>query len=590
MDPFIATDAELVRLQASMGAYDYIIVGGGFAGALLAEELVKKQKKVLLIEKGVPTFSTHICNTARPSFARGEDDSPEGNETIYNKLKSWVQLADGSDQDYGGGPLICLGGRSLVWGLWIPRSSPEVLSAKFPPQVANEIQATYYQKAFNIVTNGSQQNDIYPRGSPGFNATSVATTLSEVTAAVQDWIAPGHKLDLGPLATELVSSSPYQFPQGAFSTIEAILNRIYARDPYLTVLMGADVLSLELSKPNENNKQAKTLTFRMMSDQSVYTIPTDNSKVILSAGTIPTAQIALRSGLRAHNPLVGKGLIDHAIYAVRFAREAAHSSKDPVLLQTYVDLFKNIPGVGPTRALLTVTVNNNFFLAGKTTVPISQYMTRDGGTIAPTQGKAAMAAPANDFDTIAVLIEFGADLDDYNEVVNIPAPHPVIRMKRHQTHASEEEQIEMQNLATRVRNTVIKDVLESNTSTSVGVTPTPGNTLPQVPDANTPSPRLTLLPSGIFAHEVGTMRMPKADGTGGVVDQNLLVHGFNNLYACDSSVLPYSVEANPALTLSAVTMRFADHLTGIDTSATTTTTTAATTTTTTAATTTTPRV
>lgn len=303
----------------------------------------------------------------------------------------------------------------------------------------------------------------------------------------------------------------------------------------------------------------------MTSNQAVYTLPTEGSQVILSAGTIPTAQIALRSGLQAHNPLVGKGLIDHAIYAVRFARESTHTSKDPVLLQTYIDLFTDIPDVDTTRALLTVTVNNNFFLAGKTTLPISQYMKRNGGLIAPVTGRAAMVE--DDFDTIAVLIEFGAELNDDNEVLNIPAPHPVIRMKRHELHSSEAEQIEMQTLATRIRNTVIKDVLESGSFGSPqdgvsGIDPSQGIHFPQLPDADTPSPRLTLLPGGIFAHEVGTMRMPAADGTPGVVDDNLLVNGFKNLYACDSSVLPYSVEANPALTLSAVTLRLADYLTG----------------------------
>ena len=257
MDPFIATDPERVARQAALGAYEYIIVGGGFAGGVLAESLARKQKKVLLIEKGFPIFSTHICNTARPSFARGEDDSPEGNETIYNKLKSWVQLADGSDQDYAGGPLVCLGGRSLVWGLWTPRSSQEVLDANFPSSVVDDLTSTYYDQAFSLVTNGSQDlNNPYPINSPNWEVKQqdFATGMAEVRTAVQSWIAPGYDLQYGTVATELVSSSPYRFPQGAYSTVESVLNRIYARDPYLTVIMGAEVLSLDLSKPSEPTK------------------------------------------------------------------------------------------------------------------------------------------------------------------------------------------------------------------------------------------------------------------------------------------------------------------------------------------------
>ena len=288
------------------------------------------------------------------------------------------------------------------------------------------------------------------------------------------------------------------------------------------------------------------MTFRSSNDNRVHTIPTSDSKVILSAGTLPTAQIALRSGLHLHNPLVGKGLIDHAIYAVRFARESAHASKDPMLFQTYVDLFSGVEGVGKTRALLSVTINNNLFLAGKSSLPISQYMTKNNTMLPPNDGKKAMSE--GDFDTIAILVEFDADLVDDNEVLNVPAPHPVIRLKRHQTHTSEPEQQEMQDLATRVRNMVIESILDPNAKNATG--------------DQDPSPRLTLLGAGIYAHEVGTMRMPRPGDKPGVVTEDLQVQGFQNLYACDLSVMPHSVEANPTLTLTALTLRFADHLTG----------------------------
>jgi len=80
------------------------------------------------------------------------------------------------------------------------------------------------------------------------------------------------------------------------------------------------------------------------------------------------------------------------------------------------------------------------------------------------------------------------------------------------------------------------------------------------------APRLSLLGAGIFAHEVGTMRMDAPSGlcgtrdVKGVVDTNLLVRGFVNLHVCDLSVFPYSPEANPTLTLAALSMRLADHL------------------------------
>jgi choline dehydrogenase-like flavoprotein len=64
---------------------------------------------------------------------------------------------------------------------------------------------------------------------------------------------------------------------------------------------------------------------------------------------------------------------------------------------------------------------------------------------------------------------------------------------------------------------------------------------------------------GGVAHEVGTLRM-SADGTG-VVDENLKHVDYDNVFACDNSVFPASPAANPSLTLAALAIRLAQHLT-----------------------------
>ena len=74
---------------------------------------------------------------------------------------------------------------------------------------------------------------------------------------------------------------------------------------------------------------------------------------------------------------------------------------------------------------------------------------------------------------------------------------------------------------------------------------------------------LDLVPAklGGVSHEVGTLRM-SSDAATGVVDQNLKVHGMDDLYACDLSVFPTSPAANPSLTLVALAMRLAKELAG----------------------------
>lgn len=59
-------------------------------------------------------------------------------------------------------------------------------------------------------------------------------------------------------------------------------------------------------------------------------------------------------------------------------------------------------------------------------------------------------------------------------------------------------------------------------------------------------------------HAGGTLRM-SGDGSG-VVDADLRFVALDNLYAVDNSVFPFIPAANPALTLSALSLRLADHL------------------------------
>jgi len=61
-------------------------------------------------------------------------------------------------------------------------------------------------------------------------------------------------------------------------------------------------------------------------------------------------------------------------------------------------------------------------------------------------------------------------------------------------------------------------------------------------------------------HHMGTTRMAD-DPTRGVVDRDCKVHGVENLYIAGSSVFPTGGWANPTLTIVALALRLADHLT-----------------------------
>ena len=63
-------------------------------------------------------------------------------------------------------------------------------------------------------------------------------------------------------------------------------------------------------------------------------------------------------------------------------------------------------------------------------------------------------------------------------------------------------------------------------------------------------------------HTSGTCRMA-ATPEDGVTDENLKVFGMDNLWICSNAVFPSGAAVNPTLTLTAVSMRLADHFIGL---------------------------
>jgi choline dehydrogenase-like flavoprotein len=64
----------------------------------------------------------------------------------------------------------------------------------------------------------------------------------------------------------------------------------------------------------------------------------------------------------------------------------------------------------------------------------------------------------------------------------------------------------------------------------------------------------------MYAHHLGATRM-SADPEDGVVDPNCQVHGVESVFVASASAFPTSGGANPTLTLLALTIRLAEHLT-----------------------------
>lgn len=252
MNRILSTDPDLVGMLTKLDTYDYIIVGSGFGGGLLGDVLASRNKRVLIIERGDLLFSTHVLNTSRPFYGRGSSNSAEGNESIYDDVKAKVRCTEGSDP-YIGGPVYCVGGRSNLWGIWTPQISRKTLEAWFPPDVVTylldprgEQNRNGYQDAFDRMTANSQAEAIYPEGSGQMTSEEIDDVRVKLQAAI-----PESSFDLMPVAAQFNSAAAYRFPQGAYSTTLALVNRMYANNRDLTMLLNTEVLAVNDAEDGE---------------------------------------------------------------------------------------------------------------------------------------------------------------------------------------------------------------------------------------------------------------------------------------------------------------------------------------------------
>lgn len=103
-------------------------------------------------------------------------------------------------------------------------------------------------------------------------------------------------------------------PQGAHSTVDYLLDLFYAKNQFLTVIVDAEVLCFEMDKLQ---REIEHVLFRDKTQQ-IRKVKA-NTAVVLSAGTIDSARIALNSRLhhKVDSSFTGKGLMDHEIWGVR---------------------------------------------------------------------------------------------------------------------------------------------------------------------------------------------------------------------------------------------------------------------------------
>lgn len=547
MNKFLSANLSDVRRLCENGFYDYIIVGSGMGGGVLAQHLVENgpKAKVLLIERGGTTFTTHCLNGPRPHWSHKIPEGPSQDvDIVFNALKVPVNTVSQSSYPHVGGEMHCLGGKANVWGLYSPKLHPEQLRAHFPEDVCSYLlDKGGYNRAYKLLSNDPDASIDRPYPDNGAVSTHAVDKISSVIGSLDEgtkgW---GCAFTNCALAAEFGSRRPeralYQFSMGAFSPVNWIMDRVYNRDERLTVLPNMRVLAVNRGADNPSAIATLTVLDASGSEQE---IPVSKAKVILSAGTLGTPSIALRSGLgegcRPAAPsgtLAGRGLTDHDIWGTRFSiLQGPHLESldgQPLKLNSWVKF-------GDEFVLVNIAVNADTFMSQTRDRMPTAYLGEGLEEVSEKKFE-ELKKEGVTRSVVQVAFSLGAPLQDANRVLNLPDPGTTIQIEK-------------------VRDNSAYIPLMQRLAQDIGAAlgRKDGDAENQPPLAGVGKAGF-----GVVGHEVGTMRMGK-DGEG-VVDQDLKVNGLENLYCCDLSVFPVSPAANPSLTLVALAQRLGDYLIG----------------------------
>jgi hypothetical protein len=620
MEKLISSKLDLVTRLCAAGHYDYIIVGSGIGGGILARTLVEDDERsaieretikssdtsnkprparVLIIDRGGMLFSTHCLNTPSPRWNKSWFEGPSmDTDMVFNAVKDYVSTATSQSEAYVGGPVYALGGRSTVWGLYTPPIDEEQVEAFFPSEVHRYLYGkdtgspiAGYNAAYRTLVNNSEASILSPYPENGPINTNVMDSIREIIASLSSLKHQSTHLykisrpfQCSPMAAEFVPQDPntmmYRMPMCGYSTVSWILDKVFNKSERLNVLANTQVVAVNRAgtvcegNAKDPRYQAESLTVLDHRGKE-RTLPTGGAKVILSAGSIGTATIALHSGLQttpggATLP-VGKGLTDHDIWGTRFKFYGGpllkKFGKQALRLDSWVAMQAlGIDGAlhwtkNGERCLVNITINADSFLgraydnASPTQffdkqmrlVPFEQYMKlghkddekRDseenetqGGNHNLNQGAAPSGFPPkpNEEFVIQIVFCFPSPLVKDNRVLGLPEPVPTVEVSKDDTSKYIPA---MQQLAQDIRTCLSDGAREKEKQSDKGEEREEEQEKKlmegcegedeKTPQKTLPIPEVRRAGFGVVAHEVGTMRMPSPFQTMdsvSVVDEN----------------------------------------------------------------------
>ncbi|KAJ6458822.1 GMC oxidoreductase [Mycena vitilis] len=586
--PF-AGDVNSIEKLNPPKAYDYVIVGGGTAGCVLASRLSEDRNvSVLLVEAGKSNKGVRnsIIPLAFPLLMKSEYD--------WNYETVGMPALGGRTSYWPRGRL--LGGTSSINGSMYHRCAPDDFTAWVGEGAEGwdyEAMKPYFRKAEKYSPHSGHPHlnpALHGKDGPAATTHGVVAPIAKqiLQASVNLGIPHLHDLNTDAGTTGVGMFVRNVFPNGnRVSSATGYLTRKVLSRPNLTVAVECTVERVVLS--NEKVPRATGLVFSKSREGQRFHVAASR-EIILSGGVIGTPQVLLLSGigpaaeLKRHNiPVVrdlpvGEYLQDHFSPGPVLIR-AKRGTWDYVLRPLgalWASLKWFLFGKGPLSSLSVQVAC--FVRSDDKTLPmhdgVEKYPSLDlssGPTapdielffapfLAPPLGRAPWPFPGL---TAGMLLLKPASYGSVKLVSTSPWDYPLIDPNYLGEPSDMALSIKGMRLLMRIAHTKpFVDWLDlpKDTSDKTSVFwPTDCN-----PDKATDDEieAWTRMHGQSTGHPTSSARMGASPSTS-VVDSKLRVHGVKGLRVCDASAFPTQVSGHPAAVVVAVAERAADLIKGV---------------------------
>ena len=524
------------------GELDYIIVGSGVAGSVVANQLQKAGKKVLVLEKGPFVLPGSIKTYLNWKFLINQMPEPDNDGSVVFLNASMVGGATSLNNGFSFPPTLpyiknTINGWRKKWSdsgrpyynIWSPEEMERAyswLENKFRPRVVQDDEI-------------NNNNLLLMKGF--FAHTGMKAKKFEL-----------FRFKKGEGPTEVYDMK---------SAVETLLfESLFDEKNPLTLVPDAKVTKV-IIKGRKKKRRAIGVEFMMVPprnrpgvliDPYGFKIPQKKrvrvyaKNVIISAGNIGSTMILKESSIKNEN--IGKGFTTHPYVPVMGEFEEDINSNDGELASVYVDhyLKKDLPT--DKRGFLLETASSSADIAG---VLEPSLPAKSLSNIVKAKKFGGMGVLLIDSVNLKNRIETNGDIP--RVFYNLSAKDK----KRMAYGVSEAAKILLKAGAKRVTVLTFENILGKRSWKQ-------GLSIKTLEEADLFRTNLKLIPNRTLlmaAHMLGANKLG-VDPKTSVVNPHHQVWGVKHLYVVDSSVFPSSPGANPMTTIYSIAKLFTErHLT-----------------------------